>query len=423
MTTFDLGAFVAEPTSDVLDSCRKVDLLEIARHYEIPVSVTLRVGELREAVLAGLVASEVLVLPKSSNLEQGVTAGGAVASPVRLGESADSPQPPVGSPEVLFGEAEEKSFILSGVLPLGPQTDCHLSTVVKGIGLSYVPAPLHNVYIESNLVSGVFPVAVRDQVPIDGVEFIMGKDIAGGEVYPSPEVVSRPILSTGKDEVAEEHPEMSSGCVLTRAQSNKLAEERGDVDLCDSVLAPVFSGVRAPPCGRPDDHARTMASRGKSTTAMSPPLTSDALIGAQKFGRRSMLLVSLVLSTVMSAASAFSTSYVMFAVTRALSGAALSGLSIIGVVLGIEWTDVKHKTFTGTVRSLSWSAGSMVLALMAFLVRDWRHLTIAVTAPCVLGLLCCWWLPESARWLLANGRTEDARRFLVRCLVRPQSRD
>uniref|UniRef100_A0AAV2KML3 Uncharacterized protein n=1 Tax=Knipowitschia caucasica TaxID=637954 RepID=A0AAV2KML3_KNICA len=107
----------------------------------------------------------------------------------------------------------------------------------------------------------------------------MGNDIAGGEVYPSPEVVSRPILSTGKDELAEEHPEMFSVCVLTRAQSKKLAEEQGDVDLCDSVLAPVFSGVRAPPCGRPDDHARTKASSEKSTTAMSPPLTSDALIG------------------------------------------------------------------------------------------------------------------------------------------------
>lgn len=25
------------------------------------------------------------------------------------------------------------------------------------------------------------------------------------------------------------------------------------------------------------------------------------------------------------------------------------------------------------------------------------------------------WLPESARWLLANGRREDARKYLVQC--------
>uniref|UniRef100_A0A8C6U7W3 Solute carrier family 22 member 7a n=1 Tax=Neogobius melanostomus TaxID=47308 RepID=A0A8C6U7W3_9GOBI len=126
----------------------------------------------------------------------------------------------------------------------------------------------------------------------------------------------------------------------------------------------------------------------------------------------------------------------MFAVSRALCGVALSGLSIIGVMLqvkrqwtdinvkpllkhkitltpvltvcpGIEWTDVKHRTFTGTVMSLSWSVGSMLLALMAFLIRDWRQLSLAVTVPL--------WLPESARWLLVNGKPKEARRTLVRC--------
>uniref|UniRef100_A0A3B4AY89 Major facilitator superfamily (MFS) profile domain-containing protein n=1 Tax=Periophthalmus magnuspinnatus TaxID=409849 RepID=A0A3B4AY89_9GOBI len=138
---------------------------------------------------------------------------------------------------------------------------------------------------------------------------------------------------------------------------------------------------------------------------------------SDKFGRRSMLLVALVLSTVMSAASAFSTSYVMFAVSRALCGVALSGLSIIGVVLGIEWTDVRHRTFTGTVMSLSWSLGNMCLGLMAFLIRDWRLLTLAVTVPCALAIVCWWWLPESARWLLVNGRTKEARTFLVQCAI------
>eukprot|EP00064_Thunnus_orientalis_P009154 superscaffoldBa00001146_g9177 len=117
----------------------------------------------------------------------------------------------------------------------------------------------------------------------------------------------------------------------------------------------------------------------------------------------------------LSVISAFSTTYVMFAVSRALCGVALSGLSIIGVVLGIEWTDVKHRTFTGTVMSLSWSVGNMVLALLAYFIRDWRHLTLAVTAPCIAAIISWWWLPESARWLLANGRVEEAKKYLLQC--------
>ncbi|XP_068583341.1 solute carrier family 22 member 7a [Cebidichthys violaceus] len=136
---------------------------------------------------------------------------------------------------------------------------------------------------------------------------------------------------------------------------------------------------------------------------------------SDKFGRKSMLLVALIASTTFGVASAFSASYVMFAVCRALCGVALSGLSIIGVVLGIEWTDVKHRTFTGTVMSLSWSVGNMLLALLAYFIRDWRHLTLAATAPCVAAIISWWWLPESARWLLTKGRAEEAKKHLVRC--------
>ncbi|KAJ4944783.1 hypothetical protein JOQ06_013323 [Pogonophryne albipinna] len=83
--------------------------------------------------------------------------------------------------------------------------------------------------------------------------------------------------------------------------------------------------------------------------------------------------------------------------------------------LGIEWTDVKHRTFTGTIMSLSWSLGNMFLALLAYFLRDWRHLTLAVTAPCFIAIILWWWLLESARWLLVNGRTEEAKKYLDQC--------
>ncbi|XP_030594381.1 solute carrier family 22 member 7a [Archocentrus centrarchus] len=136
---------------------------------------------------------------------------------------------------------------------------------------------------------------------------------------------------------------------------------------------------------------------------------------SDKFGRKSMILVAFLASTTLGATAAFSNSYIMFAISRALCGAALSGMSIIGVVLGIEWIDVKHRTFAGTVISLSWSVGNMLLALLAYFIRDWRHLTFGVTVPCIAAIISWWWLPESARWLLANGRVEDAKKYLVQC--------
>ncbi|XP_066510419.1 solute carrier family 22 member 7-like [Hoplias malabaricus] len=136
---------------------------------------------------------------------------------------------------------------------------------------------------------------------------------------------------------------------------------------------------------------------------------------ADRFGRKPMLLVSFVSSCVFGVASAFSTSYIMFAINRTLSGVALTGMSITTLALSIEWTGIKRRTLTGTIMSLGWSVGNMLLALLAYLLRDWRHLMLAVTAPCLAAITTWWWVPESARWLLVNGRVEEAHRILQQC--------
>ncbi|NXP87062.1 S22A7 protein, partial [Passerina amoena] len=134
-----------------------------------------------------------------------------------------------------------------------------------------------------------------------------------------------------------------------------------------------------------------------------------------RFGRKSMLQLSLVCSLVLGMLSAASVSYTMLAVTRTLTGVALSGLSLIVLPLGMEWVDVQHRTFAGILVSIFWSLGNMLLALAAYVVREWHWLLVAVTAPCLLSILCLWWVPESARWLIAKGKVKQAHRHLLRC--------
>ncbi|NXP61589.1 S22A7 protein, partial [Chloropsis cyanopogon] len=136
---------------------------------------------------------------------------------------------------------------------------------------------------------------------------------------------------------------------------------------------------------------------------------------SDRFGRKSMLQLSLVCSTVFGMLSATSVSYTMLAITRTLTGVALSGVSLIVLPLGMEWVDVQHRTFTGILSSIFWSVGNMLLALAAFLVREWHWLLVVVTGPCLLSIVCLWWVPESARWLIAKGKVKQAQRHLVRC--------
>ncbi|XP_065400091.1 solute carrier family 22 member 7 isoform X1 [Macaca fascicularis] len=139
---------------------------------------------------------------------------------------------------------------------------------------------------------------------------------------------------------------------------------------------------------------------------------------SDRFGRRRLLLVAYVSTLVLGLASAASVSYVMFAITRTLTGSALAGFTIIVMPLGeaeLEWLDVEHRTVAGVLSSTFWTGGVMLLALVGYLIRDWRWLLLAVTLPCAPGILSLWWVPESARWLLTQGRVKEAHRYLLHC--------
>ncbi|KAJ7402625.1 hypothetical protein BTVI_84563 [Pitangus sulphuratus] len=103
-----------------------------------------------------------------------------------------------------------------------------------------------------------------------------------------------------------------------------------------------------------------------------------------------MLLLSLMCSLVFGMLSAASVSYSMLAITRTLTGVALSGVSLIVLPLAMEWVDIEHRTFTGILSSIFWSVGNMLLAMVAYLVREWHWLLVAVTGPCLLSIVCLW---------------------------------
>ncbi|XP_048639324.1 solute carrier family 22 member 5 isoform X4 [Marmota marmota marmota] len=52
--------------------------------------------------------------------------------------------------------------------------------------------------------------------------------------------------------------------------------------------------------------------------------------------------------------------------------------------------------------------GFMVLPLFAYFIRDWRMLLLALTVPGVLCAALWWFIPESPRWLISQGRYKEA---------------
>ncbi len=69
--------------------------------------------------------------------------------------------------------------MLGSVLPFTRDSYCGSDVLVQGIELGIVRVPLHYVNIQSDLVSGFVKIAVRSQLPIKGVDLILGNDLAG----------------------------------------------------------------------------------------------------------------------------------------------------------------------------------------------------------------------------------------------------
>ncbi|XP_041839456.1 solute carrier family 22 member 7-like [Melanotaenia boesemani] len=136
---------------------------------------------------------------------------------------------------------------------------------------------------------------------------------------------------------------------------------------------------------------------------------------SDRFGRRPLLLVSYLSSLTFAVLSAFSTSYVMFAIMRFFTGMSLAGISIISIALNVEWCSIERRTFSGVIISLDWTIGNWILVGIAYCVNEWRMLILAVTSPLVLAIIAWWWLPESARWLIAKGKVDTAHHYIMKC--------
>ncbi len=94
--------------------------------------------------------------------------------------------------------------------------------------------PLHMAHLQSDLVTGTDPLGVRAELPVDGVNLILGNGLAGGKVFSYPVVVDKLGMAPDPD-MAARFPSVFPSCAVTRAQAQKWEET---VNLADSFLSP-----------------------------------------------------------------------------------------------------------------------------------------------------------------------------------------
>ncbi|XP_004561794.3 organic cation/carnitine transporter 2 isoform X1 [Maylandia zebra] len=130
---------------------------------------------------------------------------------------------------------------------------------------------------------------------------------------------------------------------------------------------------------------------------------------SDRYGRKPVLFAALALQTVFTFAQVFSGSWIMFLIILFINGLGQMSNFVAALVLGSEVLTGKVRVLYSSLGTcLGFAIGYMILPLLAYFLRDWKSLSLALSLPCVAYVPFWWFMPESPRWLLSRGRVEEA---------------
>lgn len=135
---------------------------------------------------------------------------------------------------------------------------------------------------------------------------------------------------------------------------------------------------------------------------------------SDRYGRKTVLVLGTLFCAIFGIARAFSTSYVLFCVLEFLDAASLSGTYVCAFLLGVELVGPKKRVLAGTIIWCFYPIGVVITAGFAWLINSWRYLIVILYLPLLTISFYYWIIPESVRWLLTQGRHEEAKAALLK---------
>ncbi|XP_072019915.1 organic cation transporter protein-like [Amphiura filiformis] len=132
---------------------------------------------------------------------------------------------------------------------------------------------------------------------------------------------------------------------------------------------------------------------------------------ADWIGRYLTFFIAVGCMTVSGTVAAFSPTFTAYAIMKFFIGLTnMAGLCAF--TLGSEIVGPSKRAMAGNVGGLLFSVGYMLLAIIAYFIRDWRQLQLAISVPLVLFFLLIPILCESPRWLISRGQFSKAEQII-----------
>lgn len=143
------------------------------------------------------------------------------------------------------------------------------------------------------------------------------------------------------------------------------------------------------------------------------PYTADIL------GRRMGIIIGCVIMILGVVLQSISINFKMFVAARFFLGFGIAIAHGSSPLLITELVHPQHRATFTTIYNTTWYVGSIVAAWLTFGTNHinnnwaWRIPSIVQAFPSILQLSFVWFVPESPRWLISKGRSEEALRVLA----------
>lgn len=127
-----------------------------------------------------------------------------------------------------------------------------------------------------------------------------------------------------------------------------------------------------------------------------------------RFGRKKPLLVAVVIQVSMGVVAAYVPDFWTFTFVRFLIGMSVGGTMVTGFVMVMEFVGTKYRDVISALYQVPFNLGHMLLPIFGYYFRDYEKFQLAISIPAVILLAYFFLIPETARWLIAVKRTDEA---------------
>ena len=180
--------------------------------------------------------------------------------------------------KILRDTGASQSLILEDTLPFSEKTSSGTS-----VECGFINVPLHNIYLSSDLVTGLVAVGIRPSLPFKGVHLLLGNDLAGDKVVVDPLLTNTPYVDQPPDPIKQEIPDLYPSCAVTKAMAKKAKQNNGlqDINLADTLIGQSFNDEISNSLSPSQSDIQTDFEISRSNLDLSPSISNDQLSWSQ----------------------------------------------------------------------------------------------------------------------------------------------